>query len=1269
MLKWMVPKPNRMLRRSRNGLGDRVLARHSLSPQQVSQEGTLTYLLPVRGEEQNLEEILSCLEVLARLLAHPRQAPSLYMVHLTHQIRLLLGMQNGLNVTQYQTVCGCYNQLVEQQQNPQPSFSSAEVLKSLAQVRSRLFVQEESISAPVMKKRSVSFTPREERVVLQSLSTHLYTLLRRHPDLIKKEQRSFYSFLTDNAGRLERLTETRTAWSRVFSQLDQPSADQLLEHLRQEPFFELPGNEGRQSFERLTSRDQLVYWAGRTNAAHLEQLEKWIYEQQRIAPRLYAGRQQTLEEFFQTADLTQLDIVLEDLSRQGAVSQKELETLRTQIQQLTQTQQRVDGLERDSRELWERVQKLFATEFFTQSSTVKEQWLSSSLQENSFAVDFLAYAASQYLRQPEQQAPLELARHLQQSSPRVAQWLFAWAAQDPASLQSFSRGQSDEWNRTFLRWSRSPILRQWQQQHLPEISSQAWSDEETADFSHLRQAIWKSLVEHDFQDAQWDTWDQIADWTEQGLVLAAAKEDHPWESFRTLVWQQRHLQRETILPALRSFSFPHPWSEAQMEQWLHQADGALLQTVSAYLISQVQERGERCTPGELKLAESLERILCTAPDSPTMSQHQAWQSGQISAQLQEFLRQPDNGLASLLRPFLPEKKAGALNYFAGYVEQLSPQDLPRMTELLQAAPYLPGQEQLLKRSREMAGEYGEEIKTYLHSTPVAASLTKPAASVFSHQVRELLAKRATEVLPLLKSGKTGPTVYHVLEDVINRLEETPLTQWEGILDREETLVFLRQHAPENQEEQDQSVFSQAASVLEQIRGIWQQTMKEKDSSQSPREEKPGSAGEMLQSIRQQLKEGYLQSIPSSVFQTSEKEMLPWMPSSGEGEKTLSMDFSRRGWFLALTSNDIEQHLKEYVLPQQQEVFHQAVLRLRQHIVEQQRKPKAASAGVEEEASAGNGAPQADGKTAMEAAFTRAGFLDENGRDGLEYLMQYVPQERQEGFRQAVLQLRQRVLERQRGTGTFSPEEWERSVLAGGRSKQADEQSGKALPGERQLTERTMQPLSPQTGKQERNMEPGMLSQTQPGQQLLPAVMLLHRLSRLEREELDIHQRQRPAEMAENRMLRLTAGQAGVRIMAGAFVIHRNVHPLSSGEVRGRFRLAGYDQTSETYFIDSRSMEIVLTAGGSPAGEGFSFQYSRGSGGNSSQESVRRQEEEFAKLHQQLTTYEQQLDVIRRQQAKLAEEVLFKADQALMEQRFYRHIEEDIRLAAKRHGFG
>lgn len=146
-------------------------------------------------------------------------------------------MQNGLNVTQYQTVCGCYNQLVEQQQNPQPSFSSAEVLKSLAQVRSRLFVQEESISAPVMKKRSVSFTPREERVVLQSLSTHLYTLLRRHPDLIKKEQRSFYSFLTDNAGRLERLTETRTAWSRVFSQLDQPSADQLLEHLRQEPFL------------------------------------------------------------------------------------------------------------------------------------------------------------------------------------------------------------------------------------------------------------------------------------------------------------------------------------------------------------------------------------------------------------------------------------------------------------------------------------------------------------------------------------------------------------------------------------------------------------------------------------------------------------------------------------------------------------------------------------------------------------------------------------------------------------------------------------------------------------------------------------------------------------------------------------------------------------------------------------------------------------------------------------------------------------------------
>ena len=122
-------------------------------------------------------------------------------------------------------------------------------------------------------------------------------------------------------------------------------------------------------------------------------------------------------------------------------------------------------------------------------------------------------------------------------------------------------------------------------------------------------------------------------------------------------------------------------------------------------------------------------------------------------------------------------------------------------------------------------------------------------------------------------------------------------------------------------------------------------------------------------------------------------------------------------------------------------------------------------------------------------------------------------------------------------------------------------------------------------------------------------------------------------------------------------------------MRERFHLAGYHQSNETYFIDSQSMEMVLTGGAFPTGEGASLQYSYQNSAGSARESVRQQEERFTKLHQQLSAYEQQLETIRKKQEKLEAETMRKSDQALMEQRFYRYIEEDIRLAAKRHGFG
>ena len=141
------------------------------------------------------------------------------------------------------------------------------------------------------------------------------------------------------------------------------------------------------------------------------------------------------------------------------------------------------------------------------------------------------------------------------------------------------------------------------------------------------------------------------------------------------------------------------------------------------------------------------------------------------------------------------------------------------------------------------------------------------------------------------------------------------------------------------------------------------------------------------------------------------------------------------------------------------------------------------------------------------------------------------------------------------------------------------------------------------------------------------------------------------------------------MISAAPVVRRNVRTVSPDQMQRRFHLAGYQQTNETYFIDNEGMQIVLTSGKPSGMSDSSFQYNYPNHAAPSEETTRQQEERLSKFQQQLFAYEQQMENLQKEQSKLAKEALRKADQVLMEQRFYNRIEEDIRLAAKRHGFG
>ena len=120
MRKWMAPKPN-WLPRSK-GFAQRIAARHTQQAQQVFSQEPLTYLLMAQAERQDLENLISSLELLARLIAQSKQTPVFIIPQLLHQVRWQLSSQTGLSAQQYQSLSACYHQLVEQHQAPQAFF-------------------------------------------------------------------------------------------------------------------------------------------------------------------------------------------------------------------------------------------------------------------------------------------------------------------------------------------------------------------------------------------------------------------------------------------------------------------------------------------------------------------------------------------------------------------------------------------------------------------------------------------------------------------------------------------------------------------------------------------------------------------------------------------------------------------------------------------------------------------------------------------------------------------------------------------------------------------------------------------------------------------------------------------------------------------------------------------------------------------------------------------------------------------------------------------
>ncbi len=1394
MLKWMVPKPNRPRRLS--GFAQRIAARHSQEAQQVFSDDSLTYLLPSRGEQQDLESLLACLELLARLLAQPKQAPAFLVLNLMHQARWLLSAQTALSSEQYQTLCTCYNQLVAQQQNPETSFSEARVLESLSQMKQQLVYPVEASPAKMEKK--IHQAPQGvPGTVLQSLNVHLYGLLRKYPKLLKKEQRSLYLFLAGNTGRLERLAQTRFSWNAVFSQLSEGDAAQIFGQLLQQNFFQVQGKEEAKA-SSLSPKDRILQWVSGASLHQLHRLEQWVNIQNRRSGETSFSFVQEQEQFFKTANSLEIEEYLNQLSEAGKLSPAIKETFSQQIQQFRQTDQRLEQLEQQSLHLWEEIQQLFTNRFFTESQTTRQEWLTQSLTWGDFAADFLGYSLSVYLQQASQENLLELAHRLETASPIAAQWLTLSAQKDSAALQAFVTQQSQQWNQTFLRWGEEPELWVWQEQKFPQVDISVWEQPESPDLLNLQREVFQFLLQKETKETAWADAKTLNDWLEQGILLEGMQSHTLGDALRTVIWRQHRLGEETILPVLRQFSFATSISRQQLLQQLELADVSLLQTVSSYLISQAQEAPETYTAEEIQLIETLEQVLCTAPGSRSVSEHQSWQKQEMIFSLKQLLERSET-LSALALPLFSQKQRRILEWLPRYLGQIVPQDLPRMQALLQAVPYLQGQQELLRQSETIFEEYGVEIGAYLHTTSTTAKLIRPTWDVVLPQGNESFFRvmLANSLLPA-SGEQTGLLVSSFLEELVEKTHLQESIDWETVVEQHSDLVFLQQYVQQSgQGEEYQPLLSRLVSVMEQLKQEWtyiqtsvsaaeqirvlqqsevfkrfsreiqelyQQSVSQIFSQAIQQEWRQMQAALPLseqasalehstvwESLRRYAEESHQQELYERMasrvrreVEEKQEELLSYTLTEDKGLRTLVEQYEQTHKTVLLSQLEQEWRQIQVTLPlseqasalehsavlehvrqdmeesHQQELYERIVTHMRRQMEEKQKEISSYSLAEDQGVQA---LLEEYEQVQKNAVLTR---LEQEWRHirrtlplqeqvsawersaTLEHLHKEMAEiQQQETYQRILTHVRRRVEEEQK-TLFSSPltEDKNLFTLVG---QYVQTHPNTVLPQlEQQWRRRQAEILMPETiSALERSviLEHLQKSGDPPSQQEIPqnrptqaAFPLLQRLLREQDQEVRqqmlffsssqsgkenavlLHRAFLPGAgetatgmpafwNASSPMLPLPPGRAGEGSISAAPVVRRNVRTVSPDQMQLRFHLAGYQQTSETYFIDNEGMQIVLTSGKPSGMSDSSFQYNYSNHAAPSEETTRQQEERLSKFQQQLFAYEQQMENLQKEQSKLAKEALRKADQVLMEQRFYNRIEEDIRLAAKRHGFG
>lgn len=431
-------------------------------------------------------------------------------------------------------------------------------------------------------------------------------------------------------------------------------------------------------------RGQLEIWLARMEASdQLLPEEASRFREELLQPRITGE------------GLIHIEARLTEMSEAGSLPDEAAEAIRRLIEQVFQAEQAVFQHPENEREGVRTVQ-MFADRFFALPEDQRRKWMDAALEHRNFAFDFLDYEVERALKRDGPQTIRTLSDLLSEQEPMLSSWLELTAADNSERLDAFARQQAAAWEETFEKWSRSPKLRAWQTRVLPEADGSALGRPGQPEYVELRWRVFRKLLEQGVrEDGGWTESDTLLHWIQQGLVLDGIRENTTAETVHALFQQQHRFHRGTILAALQKmFSAATP-SPDQLWEWIHQADATLLNHVSSYLIDQAERGEEEHTPEELHLAERLEQILYTAPQTDRVNAHQQWQSEQIRSQLEAILTDAGRIPKPLTQLFMARQDGGIWTRFAEYLHQSGHLSPAKTGHLLAAFPTLSGELRLI----------------------------------------------------------------------------------------------------------------------------------------------------------------------------------------------------------------------------------------------------------------------------------------------------------------------------------------------------------------------------------------------------------------------------------------------------------------------------------------------------------------------------------------------------------------------------------------------